>query len=117
MDERARGLDQPLEKIVVRRVAIKPEMLEHIMSFIVALIVPAPKVSAIKWVLRHLAGKFGVLAFQVANELRNSFAFAHERLNFSMPQMMGKSTFPEGKWHGLPAREPSRPRWACHDRK
>jgi hypothetical protein len=71
-------------------------MFQHIVSFIVTLVVPAPKVSAIKWMLRHFAGKFGVVAFQVANESRNSFAFAHEGLNFSMPQMMGKPTFPEG---------------------
>jgi len=96
MHERARSLDQPLEEIVVVGVAVEPKVLEHIVSFVVALVVPAPKVSAIKRMLCHFAGKFGVVAFQVANELRNSFAFAHEGLNFSMPQMMGKPTFPEG---------------------
>lgn len=96
MNESARSLDQPLEEIVVVAVPVEPKVLEHIVSFVVALIVPAPKISAVERMLRHLAGKFGVVAFQVANELRNSFAFAHEGLNFSMPQMMGKPTFPEG---------------------
>jgi hypothetical protein len=96
MHEGARGLDQPFEEIIVVSLGVEPKMFEHIVSFVVALVVPAPKVSAIKRMLRHFAGKFGVVAFQVANELRNSFAFAHEGLNFSMPQMMGKPTFPEG---------------------
>jgi hypothetical protein len=96
MHERARGLNQSFEEIVVVTVRVEPKMFEHIVSFVVALVVPASKVSAIKRMLGHFAGKFGIVAFQVSNELRNSFAFAHEGLNFSMPQMMGKPTFPEG---------------------
>ena len=96
MHERARGLNQSFEEIIVVTVRVEPKMFEHIVSFVVALVVPASKVSAIKRMLRHFAGKFGIVAFQVSNELRNSFAFAHEGLNFSMPQMMGKPTFPEG---------------------
>jgi hypothetical protein len=49
--------------------------------------------------------------------LRNPLAFAHEGLNFIVPQMMGKPTFPEDMWHGLPAREFSQPRRLCHSRK
>ena len=71
-------------------------MFEHIMRFVVALLVPAAKISAIKRMLRDLTRKIRVVAFEVANELRNSFAFAHEALNFTTPQMMGKPTFPEG---------------------
>jgi len=66
------------------------------MRFVVALLVPASKVGAVKGILCGFAGKTGIAPFQVAHELRNSFAFAHEALNFSMPQMMGKPTFPEG---------------------
>ena len=66
------------------------------MRFIVALLVPAAKISAIKCVLRNLTGKTGIVTFEIPNELRNSFAFAHEAFNFGMPQMMGKPTFPEG---------------------
>ena len=96
MDKRPRRLDQSLEKIIVLGVGVQPEMLEHVMRFVVALLIPAAKVSAIKRVLCDLAGKVRVVTFEVANELRNSFAFVHEGFNFSMPQMMGKPTFPEG---------------------
>jgi hypothetical protein len=33
---------------------------------------------------------------QLAHKLRNPLAFAHGGLNFIVPQMMGKLTFPEG---------------------
>ena len=96
MNERSRGLDQSLEKVVVAGVAVEPKVLQHVMSFVVALIVPAAKVSAIERIHRDFAGKSRSLALQVTDELRNSFAFVHEALNFNMPQMMGKLTFPEG---------------------
>ena len=107
MNERSRGLNQSLEKIIVAGVAVEPKVLQHVMSFVVALIVPAAKVSAIERIHRDFAGKsrlrgidygarVGSLALQVTDELRNSFAFVHEALNFNMPQMMGKLTFPEG---------------------
>jgi hypothetical protein len=60
------------------------------------LFVPAAKISAIERMVRHLTGEIGVIAFEVADELRNSFAFVHEPLNFTMPKMMGKPTFLEG---------------------
>ena len=96
MNERSRGLNQSLEKIIVAGVAVEPKMLQHVMSFVVALIVPAAKVSAIERIHRDFAGKIRSLALQVTDELRNSFAFVHEALNFNMPPMMGKPTFPEG---------------------
>jgi len=96
MHERARCLDQSLKKIIVVSVGVEPKMFEHIVSFVVTLIVPASKVSAIKRMFCYFAGKFSIVARQIANELRNSFAFVHEGFNFSMPQMMGKPTFPEG---------------------
>jgi archaellum component FlaG (FlaF/FlaG flagellin family) len=71
-------------------------MFQHVVRFVVALVVPASKISAIKRMARNLAGKIRVVALQVANELRNSFAFVHEAFNLTMPQMMGKPTFPEG---------------------
>ncbi len=96
MNERARGLNHSLKKIVVRGVGIQPEVFQHVVGFVVALVVPASKISPIKRMARDLAGKIGVVTFEVANELRNSFAFVHEAFNFTMPQMMGKPTFPEG---------------------
>ena len=46
--------------------------------------------------VRDLVAQVDIVAFELADELRNPFAFVHEALNFSMPQMMGKPTFPEG---------------------
>lgn len=96
MDKCARGLDQPLKKIVVGCVGSEPEMLQDIVRFVVTLFVPAAKISAVERVVRYLTGEIGVIAFEVADELRNSFAFVHEPLNFTMPKMMGKPTFLEG---------------------
>jgi len=65
-------------------------------GFIVTLLVPAAKIGAIKGMVCDLSGKIGVVAFEAAHELRNSFAFVHEAFNFNMPPMMGKPTFLEG---------------------
>lgn len=68
MNKRTRGLDQSLEKIVVLGVGVEPELLQDVMRFVVALLVPAAKVSAIKWMFRDLTGKISVVAFEVANK-------------------------------------------------
>ena len=96
MDKRAGGLNQSFKKIIVVTIAIEPNLLQHVVRFVVTLHVPAAKERAIKRVLRHVAGKIDIVAFELAHELRNPLAFAHEGLNFIVPQMMGKPTFPEG---------------------
>ena len=95
MHERTRGLDQPLEKIIIRGLGVEPKMLQNIVRFIVTLIIPAAKVGSVKRMIGNLAGKISILTFEVAHELRNSFAFVHEAFNFTMAEMMGKPTFPE----------------------
>ena len=90
------GLNQSFEKITVVGVAIEPKLFQDIVCFVVALLVPTAKKCAIKRMIRHVAGKIDIVAFQVAYEPRNPLAFAHEGLNFTMPQMIGKPTFPEG---------------------
>jgi hypothetical protein len=45
---------------------------------------------------RYVAGRIDLVAFKLADKLRNPLAFAHGGLNFIVPQMMGKPTFPEG---------------------
>jgi hypothetical protein len=45
---------------------------------------------------RYVAGRSDLVAFELADKLRNPLAFAHGGLNFIVPQMMGKPTFPEG---------------------
>ncbi len=96
MDESARRLNQSFEEIVVLGVAIQPKLFQHIVRFVVTLLVPAAKKRAIKWMGRYVAGRIDLVAFKLADKLRNPLAFAHGRLNFIMPQMMGKPTFPEG---------------------
>ena len=77
------------------------------MRVVITLLIPATKVGAIERVLRHLAASsrlrgagYGaqadIVAFELADDLRNPLAFVHEALNFITPQMMGKPTFPEG---------------------
>ncbi len=106
MHKSAGGLDQSFEKNIVLGVAIEPKLFQDIVRFVVTLFVPAAKKRAIKWVVRNVAGsprrvrpvaeKIDIGALQLAHEPRNPLAFAHEGLNFIMPQMMGKPTFPEG---------------------
>ncbi len=96
MDESARRLNQSFEEIVVLGVAIQPKLFQHIVRFVVTLLVPAAKKRAIKWMGRYVAGRIDLVAFKLADKLRNPLAFAHGGLNFIMPQMMGKPTFPEG---------------------
>ena len=107
MHECACCLDEPFEKIIVVGVGADPEMLQDIVRFIITLVVPAPKIRAIERMICDFAGKsrlrgasygtqVGIIAFEVADKLRNPFAFVHEVLNFTMPQMMGKPTFLEG---------------------
>lgn len=81
MHKRARGLDQSLEKIVIGRLAVEPELLQHIVRFVVALLIPATKIGAIKGAIRYVATKIDIVALKVAHELRNPLAFAHVGLN------------------------------------
>jgi len=96
MDESARRLNQSFEEIVLLSVAIQPKLFQHIVRFVVTLLVPAAKKRAVKWMGRYVARRIDLVAFELADKLRNPLAFAHGGLNFIMPQMMGKPTFPEG---------------------
>ncbi len=107
MHERARSLNQSFEKIIIVGVAIEPNLLQNVVRLVVTLLVPAAKKRTIKRMARHVARKsrlrgtgYGarvdIVAFELAHKLRNPLAFAHEGLNFIVPQMMGKPTFPEG---------------------
>ena len=97
MHERAGGLDQSLEKIVIARVVVQPEMLVDVVRFVVPLLVPAAKEGPVTGIFRNVAGKIDISAFEFADELRNPLAFVHGALNFIVAEMMGKPTFPEGQ--------------------
>src|SRR4026209_1683979 len=59
MHEAARGLDQTLKVIRVARGRLQPEMLEDIVRFVVALLIPAAKEPAIAGMLGNLAPFLG----------------------------------------------------------
>ena len=92
MHKCARGLNQSFEEIIVIRVGVQPKLLENIVRFVVASLIPTAKEGAIKRMIRHVAGKIDMVAFQVAYEPRNPLAFAHEGLNLTAAQMMSKRT-------------------------
>ena len=96
MDERSRSLNQSFEKIIIVAIAIEPNLFQNVVRLVVTLFVPAAKKGAIKRMIRHVARRIDIVAFELAHKLRNPLAFAHEGLNFIVPQMMGKPTFPEG---------------------
>jgi hypothetical protein len=96
MNEGARCLDQSFEKIIIGGVGVEPNLFQNIVGFVVTLLIPASKVSPIERMIRDLPRKIDVIPFEIAHELRNSFAFVHEAFNFTMPPMMGKPTFLEG---------------------
>jgi hypothetical protein len=54
MNEGAGGLDQAFEEIRIRRIGFKPNLLQDIMRFVIALLVPALKIGAVKRMLRRL---------------------------------------------------------------
>src|SRR5437879_13713824 len=62
MDESARRLNQSFEEIVVLGVAIQPKLFQHIVRFVVTLLVPAAKKRAIKWMGRYVAGRIDLVA-------------------------------------------------------
>ena len=51
MDEGARGLDEPLKKMVIVCIGVQPKLLENVVRFLIPLLVPALKKAAIKWML------------------------------------------------------------------
>ncbi|MEY2602186.1 MAG: hypothetical protein QOJ36_1505 [Verrucomicrobiota bacterium] len=69
MHEGARGLNQSFKKIVVVAIAVQPNLLQHIVRFVVTLLIPAAKEGAIKRVVGHVAGRIYIVAFQLAHEL------------------------------------------------
>lgn len=93
VNERPRSLDQAFKKVIVRGVRVQPKLLQNVVRLVIKLLVPTTKIGAIERMIRDLACKSDRLAFQLADELRNPFAFVHEALNFIMPPILGKLSF------------------------
>src|SRR4051794_28263877 len=69
MHEAAGRLDQSFEVVGVLRFRLEPQVLEDVMCFVVALLVPATEKAAIARMLRDLArGGFGRGALQLRDE-------------------------------------------------
>ena len=83
MHKATRGLDQPLEIICVVRFRAQPEMLEDVVRFVVALLIPTAKIAHVAGMIRNLFGcLFRRRAAQLLDEPGNSLAFVHGELSF-----------------------------------
>src|SRR5262245_58156025 len=90
MHKAARGLDQPLELIRVVRFRAQPEMLEDVVRFEVALLIPTAKIADVTWMVRNLVGCLFMLgAAQLSDEPGNSLAFVHGESSFVSAAMTG----------------------------
>jgi len=83
MHKRARSLDEPFEKVVVGGVGVEPNLLEHIVGFIIELLVPATEIGAVIRMVRNFVPKIDIVALELADELRNPLAFVHVGLNLT----------------------------------
>ena len=91
MNKRPGSLNQTLKKIVIGRIFVQPDLLENVMCFVVALLVPALKIGSIKWVIGHVRiCRICVCANQFRYESRNPLAFVHEEFNVVPARMRSK---------------------------
>ncbi len=90
MHKATRGLDQPLEIIRVVRFRAQPEMLEDVVRFVVALLIPTAKKAHVTGMFRDLVARlFRRCAAQLLDEPGNSLAFVHGELSFVSAVMTG----------------------------
>ena len=100
MNKSAGRLDQSLKILRIVRVRAQPKMLKHIVRFVVMLFIPTTKKRAIIWMTRNVRRVARRFAFELANQLGNPLAFAHEMFKLAAASMMGKPfIFWEGQ-HG-----------------
>ena len=90
MDEPACRLDQPFEIIRILRFCPQPEVLEHIVRFVIALLIPATEKTDVAW----MPGNFGRRllrrrAAQLFYQSGNSLAFVHGKLSLVSAEMTG----------------------------
>ena len=84
VNEAAGRLNEAFEIVRVVRGRFEPDMLEHVMRFIVALLVPAREKAAIKGVCGHVVTPgAGARRLQRLNETRNPLAFGHAGRNLA----------------------------------
>jgi hypothetical protein len=90
MHKSARRLDQSFEVIRVLRFGPQPEMLQDIVRFVVALLIPAAEKPDVARMLRDFPGRgAGRRAAQPFQQPGNSLAFVHGKLNLVSAEMTG----------------------------
>ena len=90
MHKATRGLDQPLEIIRVVRFRAQPEMLQDVVRFVVALLIPTAKIAHVTGMIRNLFGcLFRRRAAQLLDEPGNSLVFVHGEISFVSAVMTG----------------------------
>jgi len=86
----ARGLNQSFEIIRVVRFRTQPEMLEDVMRFVVALLIPTAKKADVAGMFCNLVRRLlRRRAAQLLDEPGNSLAFIHGELSFVLAVMTG----------------------------
>ena len=91
MNKGSGRLDQSFEIFCVVGSGLQPKMLEHIVRFVVTLLIPTTKKRAIIWMPRNIRGiRASRFRFELAHQLRNPLAFAHGMFKLVAPSMMGK---------------------------
>jgi hypothetical protein len=95
MHKRTCRLDQSLEilRIICRNRLPQPNLLEHVVRFVVTLLVPTPEKRPVIGMIRQRgAPRIALVPLQSPNELGNSLAFTHEGPNLVAPATMGKQS-------------------------
>lgn len=90
MHKAARRLDESFEIIRVLRFRPQPEMLEDVVRFVVALLVPAEEKSAVTGMLGDFVRRgISWRAAQLFDQPGNSLVFVHGTLSFRLAEMTG----------------------------
>jgi hypothetical protein len=90
MDKAARRLNQAFEVIRILRSRPHPEMLEHIVGFVITLLIPAAEKSQVTRMLRDVVASLPRgCTHQLFDELGNSLVFVHGELRFAAAEMTG----------------------------
>lgn len=101
MHETAGCLDEPFEIIGVRGFRAQPEMLEHVVRFVIALLVPAKKEAGVAGMIRNFSTHAPRWrAAQLLDQPGNSLVFVHGTLSLVSAEMTGNRAGRVFVWEG-----------------
>ena len=89
MHKPAGRLDQPFEIIRILRFRLQPKVLEDIVGFVVALLIPAAEETDVARVPGNFARRLLRRRAQLFHQSGNSLAFVHGKLSFVSAEMTG----------------------------